>query len=81
MAGLAARDAVTVEVSALTSAPYVELTLAAIAELGGVVERPAPDVFRVQPALLGGEVSGRGSTRSGWKAISRPPATRRRLRR
>jgi len=53
MAGLAAREAVTVEVAALTSAPYVELTLAAIAELGGDVERPAADVFRVRPTALG----------------------------
>lgn len=51
MAALAARDEVTVEVAALTSAPYVELTLAAIAALGGAVERPAPGVFRVRPGL------------------------------
>ena len=63
MAGLAAREAVTVEVAALTSAPYVELTLAAIAELGGVVERPAADVFRVRPAVLGGAVPAGGATR------------------
>ncbi len=52
MAGLAARREVRIEVVALTSSPYVELTLDAIAELGGRVERLERDSFRVQPSSL-----------------------------
>ncbi len=58
MAALAARGEVTVEVEALTSEPYVELTLAAIAELGGTVERPAAGVFRVLPGFGAGGPAG-----------------------
>ncbi len=56
MAGLAARKAVEVEVAALASEPYVDLTLDAIAELGGRVERRG-HVYRVEPApdLLAGK--------------------------
>ncbi len=49
MAGLAARRAVEVEVAALASEPYVDLTLDAIAELGGQVEQEGR-IYRVEPA-------------------------------
>ena len=51
MAGLAAREPVEIEVAALTSQPYVDLTLDTIAELGGKVRREG-GVFQVQPSPL-----------------------------
>jgi 3-phosphoshikimate 1-carboxyvinyltransferase len=56
MASLHAGAATEIEVESLTSAPYVELTLRAIAELGGRVERPAAGRFRVIPGLPGAAV-------------------------
>lgn len=53
MASLGAGAPTEIEVASLTSAPYVELTLRAIAELGGRVERPAAGRFRVLPGLPG----------------------------
>ncbi|HVT57657.1 MAG TPA: 3-phosphoshikimate 1-carboxyvinyltransferase [Thermoanaerobaculia bacterium] len=58
MAALAAPAPVTVEVSALTSAPYVEVTLAAAARFGGRIEPLAADGggtprgYRVWPSEL-----------------------------
>lgn len=52
VAAQAARGEVEIEVEALTSAPYVELTLGAVAELGGSIERLAPGRFRVRPSAL-----------------------------
>jgi 3-phosphoshikimate 1-carboxyvinyltransferase len=75
MAALAARGEVEVEVSSLTSEPYVELTLAAIAELGGAVGRPAPGVYRVRPGLAfppGGE--GRVRVEGDFSAACYPAA-------
>jgi 3-phosphoshikimate 1-carboxyvinyltransferase len=54
MASLAARRPVEVEVAALTSGPYVELTLGAVGALGGAIEQPAPGVYRVRPGPLDG---------------------------
>lgn len=51
MAGLAAREPLEIELSALTSEPYVELTLAAMRRFGGVVEPTAPSRFRVEPGI------------------------------
>jgi 3-phosphoshikimate 1-carboxyvinyltransferase len=55
MAGLAATRPVTVEVSSLTSAPYVEITLAAARHYGGSVEASHAEggalVYRVLPGL------------------------------
>lgn len=51
MAALAAREEVTLELKALTSAPYVDLTLAALARFGGRVRRPAPGLFEIDPGL------------------------------
>ena len=52
MAGLAAPRGLEVELRALISEPYVDLTLDAIAELGGVVEGPDDGVYRVRPGGL-----------------------------
>ena len=49
MAALAAEEPSIIEVAALTSEPYVELTLDAIAAFGGRVEKE-PGLFRVIPA-------------------------------
>jgi 3-phosphoshikimate 1-carboxyvinyltransferase len=55
MAGLAAPRPVTVEVTALTSAPYVEVTLAAVRRCGGRIEASGGDAgittYRVFPGL------------------------------
>ncbi len=51
MAGLAAHEPVEIEVATLTSAPYVELTLRAIAAFGGRVEQPGAGLYRVWPGL------------------------------
>ena len=70
MAGLAAPETVTIEVAALTSEPYVDLTLAAIAELGGRVHRSG-NLFRVSPSELeGGEVT----VESDFSAVAYPAA-------
>ena len=54
IAAHAAAAPVTIEVAALASAPYVEITLAALARFGGGAERPAPDRFHVSPDALAG---------------------------
>ncbi len=51
MAGQAAKQPVEIEVAALTSEPYVDLTLDAIGDFGGSVQR-AGNVFQVQPTTL-----------------------------
>ncbi len=51
MAGQVAPEAVEIEVAALTSEPYVDLTLDAVAELGGSVRREG-DVFALRPSRL-----------------------------
>jgi 3-phosphoshikimate 1-carboxyvinyltransferase len=57
IAAQAAAAPVEIEVEALASAPYVEVTLAALARFGGGAERPAPGRFRVTPAALAGPES------------------------
>lgn len=52
MAGVAAREPVTIEVAALTSAPYVEVTLAALEAFGGGAETDGGALWRVRPAVL-----------------------------
>jgi 3-phosphoshikimate 1-carboxyvinyltransferase len=49
-----ARAELEVQVERLTSAPYVELTVAALAEFGVEVERPASDRYRLRPASMNG---------------------------
>ena len=51
LAGLGAEAPVSVRALALTSAPYVELTMAAIESWGGEVER-VDDCYRVAPSRL-----------------------------
>ncbi len=51
MAGQAAPEAIEIEVAALTSEPYVDLTLDAIAEFGGSVRREG-NVFHLRPSRL-----------------------------
>lgn len=53
MAGLRAAGPIEIEVPALTSAPYVELTLRAIEQFGGRVAHPTQDSYRVEPGLPG----------------------------
>ncbi len=52
MAALRAPGLVSVEVAALTSEPYLHLTLAAIAQFGGRVERPSSHALVVHPSTL-----------------------------
>ncbi len=54
MAGQVAPEPVEIEVEALTSEPYVDLTLDAIADFGGTVSRDG-NVFLVQPSRLAAE--------------------------
>lgn len=70
MAGLAAPRTVTVEVAALTSKPYVDLTLDAITELGGSVDRDA-NAFRVRPARL---AAGEVTVEADFSAVAYPAA-------
>lgn len=56
-AALAAPRPVTVEVTAMTSAPYLELTLDVARRFGGAIEREpgragTPGVYRVRPGLV-----------------------------
>jgi 3-phosphoshikimate 1-carboxyvinyltransferase len=52
MAALRAPAEVTVEVDALTSEPYVEVTLAAVAAFGGRIERMGERGYRIFPSPL-----------------------------
>lgn len=70
MAGLGARRAIELDVEALASAPYVDLTVQAIEQVGGRVEHRGA-FWRVEPATLAGgtlEVEGDWSAASYWLA-------------
>lgn len=54
MAAVRARGEVEISVDRLTSGPYVELTLAALAEFGVEVERPPGDRYKVCPSRPAG---------------------------
>ncbi|MEM7050401.1 MAG: 3-phosphoshikimate 1-carboxyvinyltransferase [Acidobacteriota bacterium] len=54
MAGQRATGPVTIEVSALTSLPYVDLTLQALADFGGRVEKLGAGRWRTVPSALDG---------------------------
>lgn len=57
LAGQRAPAPLEVEVAALVSAPYVDLTVDLIHGHGGVVERPEPGLWRTEPsALTGGRI-------------------------
>lgn len=51
MAATRAAAPVRIEVTGLTSAPYVELTVEAMERFGARVDRPGPEVFAVAPGL------------------------------
>jgi 3-phosphoshikimate 1-carboxyvinyltransferase len=70
MAALAAPAEVTVEVGALTSEPYVGMTLAAAAAFGGQIEAEGGR-FRVRPSRLGAE---RLRVEGDWSAACYPAA-------
>lgn len=72
IAAQAAAAPVEIEVAALTSAPYVEITLATLARFGGGAERPAPGRFRVVPAALAGPE--RLRVEADWSAACYPAA-------
>jgi 3-phosphoshikimate 1-carboxyvinyltransferase len=55
MAALAAPEETTVETRALTSEPYVEITLQAVEAFGGRIERLGREAFRVYPSRLAAE--------------------------
>ncbi len=55
MATLVASRPSTIRVLGLTSEPYVDLTLDALNDFGGQVERFARDLFHIRPSELSGE--------------------------
>jgi 3-phosphoshikimate 1-carboxyvinyltransferase len=71
LAGLAAPAEVVVEVGALTSQPYVEVTLAAVAAFGGRIERLGAGAFRVHPGL---RAPARARVEGDWSAACYPAA-------
>jgi 3-phosphoshikimate 1-carboxyvinyltransferase len=71
MAGLAAPAEVVVEVGALTSHPYIEVTLAAAAAFGGRIEREGEHAFRVRPTPLS---ASRVRVEGDWSAACYPAA-------
>ena len=54
MAATRARGEVRISVESLTSAPYVDLTVAALSDFGVEAERPAAALHRVRPATIPG---------------------------
>ena len=54
LAGQRAPAPLEIEVAALVSAPYVDLTVDLIHARGGVVERPTPTLWRTRPSALEG---------------------------
>jgi 3-phosphoshikimate 1-carboxyvinyltransferase len=52
LAGQRAQEVLEIRVEALTSAPYLDLSLESVEAFGGRVERPAEDLFLVRPSVL-----------------------------
>ena len=71
MACARADGEVTIVVTALTSAPYLDLTVDAVERFGGSVSRVADDSWRVSPATLGG---GCHRVEGDWSAAAYPAA-------
>jgi 3-phosphoshikimate 1-carboxyvinyltransferase len=71
MAALRAPEKVTVEVPALTSRPYVDVTIAAAAAFDGHIERVGPRAYRVRPSPLR---AGRVRVEGDWSAACYPAA-------
>lgn len=74
MAGLRAQEPVLVELSALTSEPYVEITLGLVRRFGGRIERLSPSRFRVEPTEKLGAGLGRVRVEGDWSAAAYPAA-------
>ena len=74
MAGLRAHEPVTVELSALTSEPYVEITLGLVRRFGGRIERLSPSRFRVEPEANLGAGLARVRVEGDWSAAAYPAA-------
>ena len=71
MAACRAESPVEIEVRALTSQPYVELTLDLLARQGARVTRPSASSFRVEPVRLAG---GRLEVEGDFSAAAYPAA-------
>ena len=71
LAALRAERPVEVTVEALTSAPYVDLTLEAAERFGGAIERLSAARFRVEPATL---AAGRVRVEADYSAAAYPAA-------
>ena len=73
IAGLAARRTVEIEVAALTSEPYVDLTLDAVAELGGKIDRDGR-LYRVHPGPLSAPAGGAVEVEADFSSAAYPAA-------
>jgi 3-phosphoshikimate 1-carboxyvinyltransferase len=74
MAGLRAKEPSTIELSALTSEPYVDITLGLVSRFGGRIERLSPTRFRVEPAAKLAEGVDRVRVEGDWSAAAYPAA-------
>jgi 3-phosphoshikimate 1-carboxyvinyltransferase len=74
MAALRAPGEVTVEVSSLTSGPYVDVTLGAVEAAGGRIERLGPKIWRVHPSDLRVDRAWRARVEGDWSAACYPAA-------
>ncbi len=71
MAGLRAPGEVIVDAAALTSEPYVDITLDVVAAFGGRIEVLGPRTWRVVPSSL---AAGRVEVEGDWSAAAYPAA-------
>lgn len=71
MAALRAPGEVTVEVSSLTSGPYVDVTLGVVEAAGGRIERLGPKTWRVHPSDLRAD---HARVEGDWSAACYPAA-------
>jgi 3-phosphoshikimate 1-carboxyvinyltransferase len=71
MAALRAPGEVMVEVEALTSEPYVDITLGVVEVFGGRIEAVGPRAWRVWPSPL---AAGRVEVEGDWSAAAYPAA-------
>ncbi|HEY2738536.1 MAG TPA: 3-phosphoshikimate 1-carboxyvinyltransferase [Thermoanaerobaculia bacterium] len=74
MAALRAPGPVTVEVEALTSRPYVDVTLGVVAAFGGHIEEDGEGIYRVRPSALDAGGTGRVAVEGDWSAAAYPAA-------
>ncbi|MEP7009128.1 MAG: 3-phosphoshikimate 1-carboxyvinyltransferase [Acidobacteriota bacterium] len=74
MAGLRAKEPVTIELSALTSEPYIDITLGLVRRFGGRIERLSPTRFRVEPAATLAAGLDRARVEGDWSAAAYPAA-------